>query len=204
MWMDLVCPWCYIGRANLEKAIAQSGQDVEVVYRSFLLDPDAPATPVPTVEHLAHKYGGGREQAMQMMQQVSEIAESAGLVCNLENSLTGRTVDAHRLMHYATSVGKQERLAEQLLTAHFADNESIFDVVSLTELAVRAGLDKQAVEQVLASDAYLEDVAADVELSRRYGITGVPFFAIDDRLGVSGAQPPEVLVSAIEQARATQ
>jgi len=200
IWSDVVCPWCYIGTTNLELAIQRFDGNVEVFFRSYQLDPDAPEEPVPAVDHLAARYGGGRDQALMMMRQVTAVAATVGLQFNLEESLTGQTLDAHRVLHLAAQRDLQPQVAARLFAAHFTENRSVFGTDSLAELAAEAGLDAAEVRDVLAAGTYTEDVLADIGQTRAYGITGVPFFVFDGTYGVAGAQPPEALGRALATA----
>jgi predicted DsbA family dithiol-disulfide isomerase len=202
MWSDVVCPWCYIGKTNLDRALRtfDRDEDVEVVFRSFVLDPEAPARPRPAVDYLAERYGGGRGQALGMMRQVTAVAAGVGLECRLEDSLAGQTHDAHRVLHLAADHGLQPEVAQRLFSAHFTENRSVFDAESLAALAAEVGLPGTDVENVLNGDRYAEAVAADIAQARAYGISAVPFFVIDGSLGVSGAQPPDVLGRVLERA----
>lgn len=199
-WGDLVCPWCYIGLANLDRALAGYPAEVQVVFRSFQLDPVAPPDPRPAVDHLIERYGSSREQVLGMMHQVSSVAAGAGLVCRLEQSRVGRTLDAHRLLHLAATAGVQLDLARRLFVAHFAESRSLFDPDSLLDIAVASGLAENEVRTVLDGDLYTDDVARDMAQAQAYGITGVPFYVIDGAFGVSGAQPAGRLLAALTHA----
>ena len=206
VWSDVVCPWCYIGKRRLERALETLpfADEVEVVYRSFELDPDAPRDAVePVAEVLERKYGGGPERIHAMMAQVTEVAATEGLEYHLDRTLRGNTVDAHRLLHLALAEGGprlQGALKEALLAAYFTRTENVADADVLRKVATDVGLDPARVDEVLASDAYLEDVRADVDQARAFGASGVPFFVVDRRYGVSGAQPAEVLADAVRRA----
>lgn len=202
IWSDVVCPWCYIGKTNLDAALAQidGAEDVDVVFRSFVLDPSAPAEPVSAVDHLAAKYGGGRAQALEMMRQVTTVAAGVGLEYHLEDSLTGQTLDAHRILHLARQEGVQAEVASGLFAAHFTEGRSLFDHDSLTQIGHDAGLPEDQIRAVLDSDAFTADVVADLEQARAYGISGVPFFVFDGRYAVAGAQPREVMAQALTRA----
>lgn len=195
IWSDVVCPWCYIGTTNLRKALGDT--DATVVFRSFQLDPTAPAQPVPSLQHLRAKYG---PQADQMMDHVTEVAARAGLTYHMRDSWAGQTLDAHRVLHHALAEGLQDELAMRIFAAQFTEGRSLFDADSLVGLCEDVGLSGDAVREVLASDAYAGDVARDIAQARTYGITGVPFFVFDERLAVSGAQSVEVFGQAIAQA----
>ena len=201
IWSDVVCPWCYIGKTNLEAALADfdDSQGVDVVLRSFLLDPAAPAEPTSAVDHLAHRYGGGRGRALEMMRQVTSVASGVGLEFHLEDSLTGQTRDAHRLLHLANAHACQPAVADRLFAAHFTEGRSVFDHESLTALGTQAGLPQDEVRAVLGSDTYADAVDADLAQATAYGINGVPFFVFDGAYAVAGAQPAEVLGQALRQ-----
>jgi predicted DsbA family dithiol-disulfide isomerase len=203
IWSDVVCPWCYLGKRHFEQALRlfPHREAVQVVYRSFELDPFAPTgVTTPTVEILATKYGMTLEQAHEAQRQMEKRADAAGLTFRMDGLRSGNTRDAHRLLHLAKARGRQAELAERLHQAYFTDQASIFDHSSLTDLAAGAGLDRGEVLGVLAGDAYGEDVDADEQLARSFGVSGVPFFVIDRRYGISGAQPAETIAQALDQA----
>lgn len=196
IWSDVVCPWCYIGTTNLRTALATDGVRAELRFRSFQLDPDGPREPVKTLEYLTTRYG---PQAASMMEQVTQVAARAGLEYHLSQSWSGPTLDAHRLLHHAAALGRQEPLADRFFAAQFTEGRSLFDAGSLVELTEEAGLDGSAAAAVLAEGSYAQEVQDDIELARQIGITGVPFFVFDRRLAVSGAQPPEVFREVLAQ-----
>jgi predicted DsbA family dithiol-disulfide isomerase len=203
IWSDLVCPWCYLGKRRFERALESFGHrdEVTVVYRSFELDPSAPAgVTTPTVERLADKYGMTAQQAGDAQQQMEQRAAQDGLEFRMNGLRSGNTRDAHRLLHLAKAHGVQAELAERLHRAYFTEQASIFDHSSLTELAVEAGLDRDDVTRVLASQEYGDAVDTDEEMARALGANGVPLFIIDRRYGISGAQPPEVIAQVLDQA----
>ena len=203
IWSDVVCPWCYIGKRRFEAALARfaSAGDVEVVWRSFELEPSAPVEgSFDLVGHLAAKYGVSREEAHAMNERVTGIAAEEGLAFRLDVARRGRTFDAHRLLHLAASRGVQGALKERLLAAYQTEGEPIADHGALTRAAVAAGLDEVEAREVLAGDAYGDEVRADEQEARRLGVDGVPFFVVDRRYAVSGAQPPDVLLELLERA----
>ena len=172
-----------------------------MVYRSFELDPAAPAgVTTPTIELLASKYGLQPEQASDAQRQMEQRAAGDGLEFRMGELRSGNTRDAHRLLHLAKERGRQAELAERLHRAYFTEQGSIFDHDALTELAVEAGLDRGEVTRVLASGEYGDAVDTDEAMAQALGATGVPLFVIDRRYGISGAQPPEVIVQALDQA----
>lgn len=203
IWSDVVCPWCYLGKRRFERALDSFGHaaDVEVTYRSFELDPSAPAgLTTPTAEMLASKYGMTAVQAEAAQRQMELRAAADGLTFRMGGLRSGNTRDAHRLLQLARERGQQPALAERLHRAYFTEQESIFDHASLTRLAAEAGLDHDEVAQVLATDQYDEAVAADEALAQAFGATGVPFFVIDRKYGISGAQPAETITHALNRA----
>jgi predicted DsbA family dithiol-disulfide isomerase len=204
IWSDVVCPWCYIGKRRLEKALADFPHAVEVVYRSFQLDPSAPTVPVETVaEALGRKYGGGPEAGRRMVDRVEAVAAEEGLLFRHHQSLRVGTVDAHRLLHLALDTGGPElqgRLKEALLSAYFVETENVADHDTLRRIATGVGLDADRVAGVLGSDEFADAVEADIRQAAAFGATGVPFFVIDRKYGVSGAQPTEVFTQVLERA----
>jgi len=206
VWSDVVCPWCYIGKRHLERALEgfEHRDDVEVVYRSFELDPTAPEVPVETtVESLAKKFGTDVAGARELMARADGVAAAAGLEFHHADAAHGRTVDAHRLLHLALAQGgssRQGELKEALLAAYFTRGESMADHEVLRKVAVDAGLDPGRVDEVLAADEYADAVHADIAQARAYGANGVPFFVVDEKFAVSGAQPTEVFSQLLERA----
>ncbi|WP_235538805.1 DsbA family oxidoreductase [Nocardioides sp. Root240] len=203
IWADVVCPWCYIGKRRLEKAIAgfEHGDDVEVVYRSYELDPFAPEVGTEsTVTVLGRKFGADEAGTRAMMARADEVAAAEGLTFSHADALHARTLTAHRLLHLAKAEGLQHELMEQVLAAYFTRGESLGDHDVLRKAAAEAGLDAGRVEEVLASTEYRDDVMADVAQAQAYGSSGVPFFVIDGRFGISGAQPTELFEQALAQA----
>ena len=203
IWSDVVCPWCYIGKRRLEQALAEFPHrgEVEVVYRSFELDPSAPQVATETtVESLARKWGTDVAGARQAMARGDEVAAEVGLHFRHHDVPRARTVDAHRLLHLAKDLGLQADLKEALLAAYFVHGQSMGDHDVLRKAAVEAGLDPARVDEVLASDQYADAVEADIREAASLGATGVPFYVIDRKYGVSGAQPGEVFTQVLERA----
>jgi predicted DsbA family dithiol-disulfide isomerase len=202
IWSDVVCPWCFIGKRRFEQAVAAFPHPVDVVYRSFELDPSAPVGGTETVTaSLAQRYGG-EERVAQMQEHVAQLAGEVGLHLRLDETLHTNTVDAHRLLHLALGRGgptAQRTLQEALLAAYFEDVRDVSDHEVLREVAVGAGLDRAEVDGVLASDRYRDAVSADIEQARAYGAGGVPFFVFEGAYAVSGAQPTEVFGQVLEQ-----
>lgn len=205
IWSDVVCPWCAIGKRRFETALAsfEHADEVQVRYRSFELDPTTPrSVTFDTTQRLADKYGVPRAEAERMQQRVTDAAAGEGLDFRLDIARQGNTVDAHRLLHLAAERGLQAELKERLLRAYFTEGEPIGEPATLAKLAADVGLDAAEAERVLASDAYLAEVRADQAQARALGIQGVPFFVLDRKYGVSGAQPADLLLGALRQAYA--
>lgn len=202
IWSDVVCPWCYIGSARFTRALSnfEHQDQVEVVYRSFELDPFIPAgQATPVMDVLASKYGMSQAQARQAEARVAALAEAEGLDFTADRAL-GNTFDAHRLVHLGREQGLQERVTQRLYHAYFGEGRSVFGRDELVGLAAGSGLDPDGARQALEDGSYGDDVRADEDQARRLGITGVPFCVLDSRYGVSGAQPTEAFARALRQA----
>ena len=205
IWSDVVCPWCYIGKRRLETALStfEHADEVEIVWRSYQLDPSAPReASVTTLEALGAKFPGGPEQVREMLAHTRGVAAAEGLEFG-ESSVHANTVDAHRLLHLALAEGGpqlQGALKEALFATHFVDNRNLADATVLTEVAVATGLTADRVGAVLDSDEYAADVRADIEQARALGANGVPFFVLDRTYGVSGAQPAEAFTEVLDRA----
>ncbi len=206
IWSDIACPWCYVGKRRLEAALQQEGAPpVEIVWRSFELDPSAPKispTEPPYADRLAKKYGTTPARAGEMIQRMTQVAATDGLDMRFDRIRPGNTFDAHRLLHLAKSRGLQGALEERLFRAYLTEGEALGDPAVLERLGIDVGLDAQEVRDVLGSDRYAGDVRGDQAQARELGITGVPFFVIGGKYGVSGAQSAEVLGSALQRAHA--
>jgi predicted DsbA family dithiol-disulfide isomerase len=201
IWSDVVCPWCYIGKRRLERALEGFEHDVEVVWRSFELDPSAPTEPLGRLdEHLADKYGTTVERAKGMMDQMARTGAEEGVTLNFDRAQRGNTLDAHRVIHLAATRGIQSEMKERLFRAYMTEGKAISDRNELALLAGEIGLDAEEVRAMLETDAFVEDVRSDELRARRIGVSGVPFFVIDGRFGVSGAQPSEVLLEGLRRA----
>lgn len=201
VWSDFVCPFCYIGKRRFEMGLSQfEHQDkVEVVYRSFELDPNIAVDDNPPVHRmLASKYGMSEEQALDNLQQVTDQAATVGLQYHLDRAINTNTFAAHRLTHFAREHGKQEALTERLLKAYFTDGLHIGQYETLTNLAVEVGLPGEDAARVLEDGAFADNVRADEQDAARLGIQGVPFFVFNGKYGVSGAQPSETFLSALQ------
>lgn len=205
IWSDVQCPWCFIGKRRFETALATSGENVEITYRSFELAPDTPVdfdgTPA---DYLSERKGISPDQARAMMAQVTQIAAGEGLAYDFDHVHQTNTVLAHELLHLAKERGLQAPMKERLLAAYFEQGRHVGKVDELVALGAEVGLDADEVRAALTDHRYLAAVKADVAQAVAYGIQGVPFFVLDGALGVSGAQSPDVFVAALAQARAAR
>ena len=202
IWSDVVCPWCYIGKRRLERALRDfdAADQVEVTWRSFQLNPDfPPGTAVPTPDYLTSRFG---PQAQEMTGRVALLGAGEGLDLRFENTLTVNTFDAHRVLHLAADAGLAGEVKERLLHAHFTEGADLSDHETLARLAGEAGVPPGRVRAMLATDEYADAVRADSDEARALGANGVPFFVIDRKYGISGAQPAEVSLQALQQAQA--
>jgi predicted DsbA family dithiol-disulfide isomerase len=203
VWADLVCPWCYLGKRRFEHALAEfaHADEVEVVHHSFQLDPTFPRGEVQnTREMLMSKYGMTDEQAAKANVEMVERAAVEGLEYNMGGLQMGNTVDAHQLVHLGAEHGIADAVMERLYRAYFTEGRSLFDHDSLVELATDAGLDADEARRVLTEGTYAAAVEADGQQARALGANGVPFFVLDERYGVSGAQPTELFAQALDRA----
>jgi predicted DsbA family dithiol-disulfide isomerase len=205
IWSDVVCPWCYIGKRRFEAALARfaHAEDVELVWRSFELDSTAGPSDTQQgsyVARLATKYGSSTEQAQGMIDTMTAAAAEEGLDFRFDLARPGNTFDAHRLLHLAKEHGLQDTLKERLDRATFTEGSPASDHGALRGLALEVGLPQDRVDAVLGSDEFAADVRADEDQARAYGISGVPFFVIEGKYGISGAQPADTVLQALEQA----
>jgi predicted DsbA family dithiol-disulfide isomerase len=203
IWSDVVCPWCSIGKRRFESALArfEHRDEVDVVWRSFELDPNAPRVREGDyADRLARKYGMTREQAVEMHQRITATAAEAGLTFRFDQARAGNTFDAHRLLHLAAKLGVQGPVKERLMRAYFSEGEAIGDPDTLARLVEEVGIPADQAWSVLEGDAFAAEVRAEEREAAELGINGVPFFVFDRRYGVSGAQPADLLLQALEQA----
>jgi predicted DsbA family dithiol-disulfide isomerase len=203
IWSDVVCPWCYLGKRRFEAALErfEHRDEVAVTWHSFELDPAAPpSNDEPAAERLARKYGMSVAEAQAKHAQMTEMGAAEGIEFRYDLTRTGNTFDAHRLIHLAAAHDLQDTVKERLLRAYFTEGEPIGDPDRLAALAAEAGLDADEARAALAGDDYAEAVREDEQIARQIGIHGVPFFVIGRRFGVSGAQPADVLLGALERA----
>jgi predicted DsbA family dithiol-disulfide isomerase len=202
IWSDVICPWCYVGKARFEKALSSFAHrdEVEVVYHSFELDPSYPKdSRETTFAMLGRKYGMSEADARAAESRVAGLAEAEGLGFQPERPV-GNTFDIHRVLHLGLAKGVQAQLLNAVNEAYFGQGRQVFDRDVITEIAAETGLDATVAGDVIDGDAYAEDVRRDELQARQLGVSGVPFFVFDMALGVSGAQPTEMFASALQQA----
>ncbi|WP_299038266.1 DsbA family oxidoreductase [uncultured Pseudokineococcus sp.] len=210
VWSDVVCPWCYIGKRRLEEALARfpHADEVEVVWRAFELDPsarsaapgDAAREPGDYARRLAAKYGTSVEQGQGMVDSMTAAAAADGVEMRFDLAVAANTLDAHQVLHLAAERGLQDAAKERLLRGYFTEGEAVGDHEVLVRLAVDAGLDADEVRAVLAEGRYVDAVRAEEAEAAALGATGVPFFVVDRRYGVAGAQPAEQLLAVLQRA----
>jgi predicted DsbA family dithiol-disulfide isomerase len=203
VWSDVVCPWCYIGKRRLEAALERFAHrdEVEVVWRSFQLDPGvAEGETHETLPVLAAKYGASVDQMRATMTRVEQVAADEGLEYHLAEGVSGNTSLAHELLHHAAEHGRQGELKERLLRAYFTEARPIFDVDSLVSLATEVGLDAAEARAALTERRHRAAVSEDAATAQLLGATGVPFFVVDRRYGAAGAQPAALLLQLLERA----
>ena len=197
IWSDVMCPFCYIGKRRFEKAVNSLGltEKIEVVYRSFLLDPELETDPSKNVTaHLASKKGVSLEEAQKMNDYVTGMAAEEGLKYDLENAVVANSRNAHRLLHYAKSKNKQVEFKEALLHAYFEDGQNIDDLETLKSLATK----------VYKSPAFTEDVIKDIQRAQQIGVQGVPFFVLNEKFALSGAQPTDTFKQALQKVQSEE
>ena len=205
IWSDIACPWCYIGKKRFQTALDAFPfrDDVQVTWRAFELSPDAHTGPGrPEIDALAEHKGISRPQVAQMFAQVTAVAAGEGLAYDFARTLSVNTFDGHRLVHLAASVGGPalaDRVLEALYSAHFEHGEDLGDDETLVRIVSEAGLDADAARATLAGNDHAEAVRHDEAEARAIGVTGVPFFVVDRRIGVSGAQPADVFTQLLEE-----
>lgn len=202
VWSDYVCPFCYIGKRRLEEALKLSKLEdrVDVVFKAYQLDPNTPAgSDLSVIEGLAEKYNVSLEEANNMMQNVVEQAKTVGLEFQVETMKTSNTFDAHRLTKFAEQAGAGQRMTERLLRGHFIEGEAVDSRETLLQIAEECGLNREEVQAMLDSDRHADEVNADIQEAVQIGVRGVPFFVLNRKYAISGAQPVEAFVQALEK-----
>ncbi|MEN9751191.1 MAG: hypothetical protein RLZZ600_238 [Actinomycetota bacterium] len=201
IWSDVQCPWCYIGKRKFEAGVKAFGRPVEIEYHSYELSPDTPVdyngSPI---DYLSERKGLPLDQVNQMLERVTGIAAEVGLDYHYELVHQTNTRKAHEVLHYAKAHGKQVEMKERLLKGYFIEGAHVGKLEQLADLAAEIGLDRDDVLRSLEASEYADAVEADVQQANAYGIQGVPFYVIDGKYGISGAQPAEAFAGALEQA----
>ncbi len=198
IWSDIACPWCYVGKRRFEAALAGFGHEVEVTWRSFELDPGAPASREESAaEHLSSKYGMPVEEARARQAQLASMAAADGLEFHFDRVRAANTFDAHRLTHLAAAHGLQDATVERIQRAYFTEGELISDHATLARLAGEVGV--PGAEEMLASDRFTAEVREDEATATAIGISAVPTFVVDRRIAVAGAQPPQILRELLQR-----
>lgn len=203
IWSDVVCPFCYIGKRKLEKALDKFPlkDQVEIEWKSFQLNPEEKTNPsINTLEHLAQSKGWSMDQTREITSNVVEMAKEQGLEFDFEKAKVANTKNAHRLIHFAKQQGKGGEMKERLLRAYFSDGENVDDPNTLIKLGAEIGLNESEIKSMLESNQFVDAVDQDIYESRLIGVRGVPFFVLDRKFGISGAQPDEVFEETIEKA----
>lgn len=202
IWSDVVCPFCYIGKRKLEQALEQfSHKDqVEITWKSFQLDPEAPVEGGDYFEYLSQKKGWSLDYTRQLTQQVTQMAANAGLEYHFEKAITANSFDAHRLAHLASIKGLGDKASEVLFRAHFVEGKNIADHQTLAEIGATIGINEVEVKQLLAGNLFSEEVQQDIAEARKLQISGVPFFVIDRKYAISGAQDASLILQTLERA----
>lgn len=200
VWSDVACPWCYLGSRRLEQAIAASGAEVSVTWKSFQLNPAA-AGRVAHNTLLMGKFGVSEEQVHQMNQRLVNLGEDVGIEYRFETYISVNTLDVHRVLHLARDRGLGTAAHDRMFKAQFTDGALMDDHDVLVGLAIEIGLDEAEVRSVLESDAYADAVRAEQSEAAALGASGVPFFVLDRKYGISGAQPVELFTQALERAQ---
>ncbi len=201
VWADVLCPWCFIGKRRLEKALQNfpDREQVTIRHRAYQLQPDLRETR-PTKTYLAEKFQTSEDQVTLMQAKVCAVADGEGLCYDLNHTLTGNTFDAHRLLLWSAKIGKQDELLEALFSNYFEKSISIFSHLDLVSAAVGVGIDADKADELLTSDLFTDEVVADRNLAGELGASGVPFFVFNMKYGVSGAQPLGAFISTLESA----
>jgi len=202
IWSDVMCPFCYIGKKNFEQALESLPfkDEVKVEWKSFQLDPTLERSETKTTaEYFREKKGFSEEQAKQMTNQVIQLGKTTGIDFNFEKALITNTFTAHKLLHLAKRHNKSSEIEEELFKAHFLDGKNVGDIETLVSLAISLGIDAEEAKNSLQSEEFDYEINQDILEARNNGITGVPFFILNGKYGVSGAQPAEVLKNALTQ-----
>lgn len=202
IWSDVVCPFCYIGKRKFEKALEgfEAKEKVEIVWRSFQLDPEMEYVPGQSVhEYLGKRKGGSAAEGKRMNDAMTAMAKEVGLEYDFDKAIITNTLDAHRLIHLAKEYGLQGQMKERLFKAYYTEGKNVGDIDTLVQLGEEVGLPSDTVRSMLQSDTYRQEVKGDQYMAAQVGARGVPFFVFNDKYAVSGAQPPEVFAQVLDK-----
>ncbi|AGH94545.1 DsbA family oxidoreductase [Pseudobdellovibrio exovorus] len=206
IWSDVMCPYCYLGKTKFDTALAQLGKssDVEIIWKSFQLDPSIPdgKSNQSNYEYVAQKYGWSLERSKQAHAGIVQAGQEVGLVYNFEDMQVANTLKAHRVIKYAQEKGLGSEAEDRFFKAYFTEGKDISDTATLKEIGNSIGLSDQDVEAALSENTYAQAVNSDIQEARALQISGVPFFIFDRKYAVSGAQPPEIFVQVLQQSLA--
>ncbi len=203
IWSDIMCPFCYIGKRKLEGALLafEHKEDVQIVWHSFQLDPTIEHEPGKDLyTYLAERKGQTHEWAVKVHNQMTETAKKEGLIYNFDKAVIANSFDAHRLIQLAKTHNLGDVMEERLFKAYFTEGKNISDHNTLMQIGMDAGLRAVEVGEMLNSDSFATAVHEDIMQAQRLGVRGVPFFLLDEQLGISGAQPVEVFADGLQQA----
>ncbi|MEN2282059.1 DsbA family oxidoreductase [Algoriphagus sp. SE2] len=203
IWSDVVCPFCYIGKRKLEKSLEKYPfkDKIEIEWKSFQLNPDQVTDPsLNSLEYLSKSKGWSMSQTLQITQQVMDMAKNEGLEFQMDKTVVANTKNAHRLIHLAQESSKGSEMKERLLKAYFNEGINVDDADALLNIGLEIGLEESQIKEILNSDKFENEVERDIYESRQLGVQGVPFFVLDRKFGISGAQPDEVFDQTIEKA----
>jgi predicted DsbA family dithiol-disulfide isomerase len=202
IWSDIRCPFCYIGKKKFEKALSQfeHKDKVEVEWHSFELDPQAITIPGKNaIEYLAEIKGQSKEWAVEMTRYVADTAAESGLHFDFEQQVVANSFNGHRLIQLAKSLGLADQAEESLFAAHLSQGKNIDDRETLIQIGTSIGIDRESVSQMLGSDTFTDEVRYDENTAKSIGINGVPFFIFNQKYTISGAQPPETFLNALNK-----
>ncbi len=203
IWSDVMCPFCYIGKRKIEHALNDfpNKEKVEIEWKSFQLDPSTKSQPgKSTYDYLAEKYGRDRQWSIEMHENVTKQAKVEGLEYNFDKAIIANSFDAHQLSHLAKKYGKGNELEELIFKAYFTEGKDVSEIEALVELGKNVGLDETEIRNMLASKQYKDAVQNDIIEAQQIGVRGVPFFVLDRKYAISGAQPNEVFRDTLEKA----
>jgi predicted DsbA family dithiol-disulfide isomerase len=203
IWSDVMCPFCYIGKRKFENALEQfpHKDDIKIIWKSFQLDPSTVTDPsLNTIENLRLKKGWSKEQAAETITHVADIAKRVGLNFNFDKAVVANSFDAHRLSHLAKKYNLQNELEEKLFSAYFTEGKNTADYETLLKIALEIGMDEAEVSEVLKGNAFANEVHQDVEQAQQIGVRGVPFFVLNQKYAISGAQESDTFLQALHKA----